>query len=134
MVFLVVAWLLFVPSTFGQRLVAFGVAAGLMVYLVNVIDGAQRRSIDRLRLRMVMERDLAVARALADEREQVLKEFLGAFVVKVHGSAGDMLPYGGPLAINVGGQPVGHQAMTDGDGRDHSRGAPGPAPRAPAGR
>jgi hypothetical protein len=132
MVFLVLVWVLFTPETFGQRLIAFAVASVLMVYLVSLFDGLQRRSVERLQLRLVMEGRLAVAQALAKERDEVLMKFLSTFVVKVHGSAGDMLPYGGPFAINVGGQPI-----DVGSGRPDGehRGDPRADPRhAPAGR
>jgi hypothetical protein len=95
MVFLVLAWLLFEPKTFGQKLIAFAVAGLLMAYLVNVFDGLQRRTVERMRLRLIMEGRLAVAQALAQEREQMLMKFLSTFVVKVHGAAGEMVSYGG---------------------------------------
>ena len=101
---LLVRWVLG-PGDFTQRVIAFGVAAALTMWLVYVLDGAQRRSMERLRGRMELERQRDIARALADEREQRLREFMGSFVVKVHGSAGEFMPYPNPMAINVAATP-----------------------------
>lgn len=101
LLFLVLVWVLFTPTDFTQRLIAFGVAAALMVWMVSVVDSAQRRSFERLRARMEMQRDLAVAQALATERNRLLDQFMGTFVIKVHGTGGDFVPYPTPMAINL---------------------------------
>lgn len=91
--FVLVGWVLFQPSTFTQKLITFGVAAALMVWVVSVVDGSQRRSLDRLQRRMELQREVAIAQAQAAERGRVLDAFLGSFVVNVNGSIGDYPPY-----------------------------------------
>jgi uncharacterized membrane protein YbhN (UPF0104 family) len=110
LLFLVLVWVLFTPTDFTQRLIAFGVAAALMVWMVSVVDSAQRRSFERLRARMEMQRELAVAQALASERNRLLDQFMGTFVIKVHGTGGDFVPYPTPMAINLAapGEPATH--------------------------
>jgi hypothetical protein len=66
-----------------------------------VLDSAQRRSFERLRAKMELQRELAVAEALAEERNRLLDQFMGTFVIKVHGTAGDFIPYPSPMAFNL---------------------------------
>jgi hypothetical protein len=108
LLFLVLVWVLFGPQDFTERLIAFGVAAALMVWMISVLDSAQRRSFERLRAKMELQRELAVAEALAEERNRLLDQFMGTFVIKVHGTAGDFIPYPTPMAFNLttpGGAP-----------------------------
>lgn len=92
LIFVLVGWVLFQPSTFTQKLITFGVAAGLMVWVVSVVDGANRRSIDRLKGRLEMQREKAVAEARAEERGRALDAFLRSFVINVSGAIGKYPP------------------------------------------
>ena len=102
LIFVLVGWVLFQPTTFTQKLITFGVAAGLMVWVVSVVDGAQRRSLDRLQRRMEMQQAVAVAEAKANERGRALDAFLDSFVTNIHGSVGPHPPhvtYGSPYLM-----------------------------------
>jgi hypothetical protein len=69
----------------------------LSMWLVYVLDGAQRRTIERLRARMELERDRDIAVALAEERSKRLDHFMESFVIHVHNSAGVFAPYHSPV-------------------------------------
>jgi hypothetical protein len=111
LLFVVIGWVLFDPETFPQKLITFGVAAGLTVWVVSTVDGAQRRTIERTRLRMQMQQRVAVAEARAEERGRALDAFLESFVANVNSSIGQFPPhvtYAEPYEVrrtpNAGGQ------------------------------
>jgi hypothetical protein len=115
------------PGDFTQRVISFSIAAALTMWLIYVLDGAQRRTIERIQARMQLERDRDIARALAAEREQRLKDFMGSFVISVHGSAGEFVPYPAmPL-------PYGFQSPAYGEGVPRAISSADPRPERPAG-
>jgi hypothetical protein len=93
LLFLLLGWVLFEPDTFTQKLITFGVAAGLTVWIVSTVDGAQRRTVERMRLRMEMQQRVAVAEARAEERGRALDAFLESFVANVNSSIGHFPPH-----------------------------------------
>ena len=93
LLFVLLGWVLFEPDTFPQKLITFGVAAGLTIWIVSTVDGAQRRTVERTRLRMEMQQRVAVAEARAEERGRALDAFLESFVANVNSSIGHFPPH-----------------------------------------
>jgi hypothetical protein len=119
LLFILVGFVLFDPETFTEKLITFGVAAALTVWIVTAVDGAQRRTIERMRLRMEMQRRVAVAEAIAEERGKALNAFLESFVANVNSSIGQFPPhvtYAEPYEVppRSTGQPGGSGGSSNG--------------------